>query len=802
MRWRSILVLFTIAIGQHALGQDEPTKTQPVEETLQAIPVSSISPESEKVLSTIKSDYLPRIRDSILGSLQPQIDSLDIRMKDVIDLTQYAIDQNFNTDISESFISKWDYLINDIKKELDRITDYTKNLEDIRNEIISTRKLWSFTSEQFENEELNADEAKGRIRLILAELTSIEKELTDSLNKALDEQNQLVDLKLSAESHMENQISFLQKELSTLIAERSEPIWRMRRDSLSSIRNDASNEFYYSYNREEARRYLDEQHTTFYWILAILAGFLLLLYWMIARFKELDQLEESIASIGKGIFRRPIFAALFFTSISAIPFLIDSPIFIALPMVFIIIFSFLFLVPVTIVAFFRFPVYVFAIIYVFFLSQDLILLDDYDHRIYHLTLNFFLLGFLGWFRVKQRRSEPFLSINSIWFGLLKTITPVFLLLSFIGLFANLLGYLYLSYLINGAIVRSFFIAIVFGLVYTTFTAVFTLFMYTPLAEKFNLLFKYRDYIIKRIKTIFQVLYIFFWLRFTLSSLHLLLPASDMLAEFMLLGITLEDFELTIGSFLSFILIIFAAWLISNFVRLLLQDEILSRFNMAKGIPMAIASITYYTMFVIGLIMALIALGFDITHLSVLAGALGIGIGFGLQNVVNNFISGLILIFERPITVGDIVNLQTIEGKVISIGIRSSKVEQYDGSVLIVPNADLISNQVVNFTLTDDKRRFILPIYTDTEADPAKVLEIMTAAAVSIKDVISDPAARSYFTGTEDQSRVFKLYFWVSGRMFLQTKSDVTVAVHKMLAENGIAVKAQKEVKLRKEEGDK
>ena len=791
--------LLVIVMSTGLYSQDQEAKPKAETPKIEAIPVSKISAESEKVLSTISSQYQPAVRDSVIQQVKPQIDSLHTRMEGVISLTQYVIDQNFNADINESFITKWDQLISNIKEELDRITDYTDNLDDVRKEMIETRKLWNFTSEQFESEEFAADEAKSRIQLIINELSTLENELNDSLNKALDQQNQLVDLKLAAESEMESQRSILQKELSALIAERSEYIWNMSRDSLSGTRNEASNEFYYSYNKQEAKRYLDENVQLFYWLAAILIGFLLLLYGMMARLKEVDQLEESIADIGRGIFKRPIFTALFLASISAIPFLMDSPIFIAMPLVFVIVLSFVFVVPVTIVKYFRLPVYGFVIIYFYFLSQDLILLDDFDHRIYNLFLNIALILFLGWFRVKQRHSEAFISVNSIWFGLLKTITPVFLLILVIGLFANFLGYLYLSYLINGAVVRSFFIAMVFGLVYTTFTAVFTLFMYTPVAEKLNLLFMYRDLIIKRAKALFQILYIFFWARFTLASLHLYLPTLDLLNELLEVGVMLQDFEITIGSFLHFLLIIFAAWLISNLVRLLLQDEILARFNMAKGVPMAIASITYYTMIVIGVIMALIALGFDITHLSVLAGALGIGIGFGLQNVVNNFISGLILIFERPITVGDIVNLQTIEGQVISIGIRSSKVQQYDGSVLIVPNADLISNQVVNFTLTDDKRRFILPIYTDTDVDPAKVLEIMTEAATSVPEVISNPPAKSYFTGTEDQSRVFKLYFWVSGLIFLKAKSDVTVLVHQKLEENGIVVKAQREVKLRKEE---
>ncbi len=792
-----ILLLFSLLIwvAQPIYAQDDNAISDESEEALEIIAISDIPAQSAEVLKTINSKYKPAVEDSVIQDIAPVTDTLRLGMNEVIALTQYAIDQKFPADISESFISKWDDLIRKIDGPIDEISTYTKRLEEIHDEINKTRELWNLTAMEFESDEQASLEASNRVRFVLDELSKIEREVNDRLNLALDQQNRLIDLKLEATDRMKSQKSFLQKELGTLLSEQSEYLWQMQKDSASADRKKEGSEFYYAYNRSEAKRYLHENPLKFIYIAAILMGFLLLLYLMKAKLEEFDRFEPSIADIGRGIFKRPIFAALFLASISSIPILMGSPTFVGLSLVFVIVVSFIFLIPVTIHKNFRVAVYAFTLIYILFLFQDLILLGDYNYRINQLIFSLILIAFFWWFRRKQSMfavaSEP----KSIWFGLLKIISPIFLVILVGGLLANFIGYLYFSYLISETVVRSFFIAIVFGFVYTTFKAVFTLFLFTPLAETSNLILKHRDWLIKRAKVLFQFFFIILWLRFTLDSLHLLAPTINLFDDIKAVGVDLDDFELTIGSFVNFGVIIFSAWLISNMVRLLLQDEILSRFPMAKGIPMAIASLTYYTLMVIGLIMALIALGFDITHLSVLAGALGIGIGFGLQNVVNNFISGLILIFERPITVGDIVNLQSIEGKVISIGIRSSKVEQYDGSVLIVPNADLISHQVVNFTLTNDRRRFILPIYTDSNANPEKVLELMNEAAGRVPEVLPNPPARSYFTGTEDQSRVFKLYFWVAGTVFLKAKSDVTLAVHRLLSENGIEVKTHKEITL-------
>jgi len=148
----------------------------------------------------------------------------------------------------------------------------------------------------------------------------------------------------------------------------------------------------------------------------------------------------------------------------------------------------------------------------------------------------------------------------------------------------------------------------------------------------------------------------------------------------------------------------------------------------------------------------------------LVGALGIGIGFGLQNIVNNFISGLILAFERSVPVGDIINVTGHEGEVQKIGIRASVIKQYDGSEVIVPNADLISSKVVNWTLSKYTRRLILTIHTHKDTDIDKVLKLMKDAVSKVEFVLKKPEAKSYFHGIKDKELEFALYFWASGNI--------------------------------------
>jgi small-conductance mechanosensitive channel len=142
-----------------------------------------------------------------------------------------------------------------------------------------------------------------------------------------------------------------------------------------------------------------------------------------------------------------------------------------------------------------------------------------------------------------------------------------------------------------------------------------------------------------------------------------------------------------------VITVWASFLISKFLRFLLEEDVCHHFNLVRGIPYAISTMLHYVILLLGFFVALGALGVDLTKLTILAGAFSVGIGFGLQNVINNFVSGLILLFERPIKVGDVIEVGGHVGEVSRIGIRASVIRTADDSEIIVPNGALISSQV-------------------------------------------------------------------------------------------------------------
>jgi len=246
-------------------------------------------------------------------------------------------------------------------------------------------------------------------------------------------------------------------------------------------------------------------------------------------------------------------------------------------------------------------------------------------------------------------------------------------------------------------------------------------------------------------------------------------------------------KLTLGGALAFILAIWASWLLSRFSSFVLDTEVFPRVRMPPGIPFALATFTRYAVLFVGFVVALGMIGFSLDRVTILVGALGVGAGFGLQNVINNFVSGVILLFERPIRVGDRIQLEDLVGDVTRIGMRASRVRTLDGIDLIVPNADFISSRVANWTLADHARRISLPVGVAYGTPPQRVLELLDHVARTHPEVLASPEPEVLFLGFGDSSLDFELRVWTDGRLIYRVQSDLAVATCDALEQAGITV---------------
>jgi small-conductance mechanosensitive channel len=274
---------------------------------------------------------------------------------------------------------------------------------------------------------------------------------------------------------------------------------------------------------------------------------------------------------------------------------------------------------------------------------------------------------------------------------------------------------------------------------------------------------------------------------SLRAFGLGLPAKRLLDSVLDAKATVGSLTISPASILAFFLVLWVTSLVSRLLGFVLAEEVLPRFDLRRGTAVAISGTTRYLVLFAGFVLAAGVAGIDLTKFGFLAGALGVGIGFGLQNIVSNFISGLILLFERPIQVGDAVEVSGASGTVTQIGIRASTVHTFDGSDVIVPNADLISKSVTNWTGSNPNRRFDVPVGVAYGSGMETTAQALLAAARRTPGILPGPAPEAYFQSFGESSLDWALRVWVRMEDSPKALSDLKRAVSEELAKAGLEV---------------
>jgi small-conductance mechanosensitive channel len=254
------------------------------------------------------------------------------------------------------------------------------------------------------------------------------------------------------------------------------------------------------------------------------------------------------------------------------------------------------------------------------------------------------------------------------------------------------------------------------------------------------------------------------------------------------GISIGALSVTLGGVVAFTLTIAAAPFIAQVINAVLEEGVYPRARLSRGMPYALSTMVRYAVFTLAFIAALAAAGVQLSQLSILLGGLGVGVGLGLQDFVKNFAAGLTLLFERRVHVGDAVQIPSREvfGRVLQIGMRAVVVRNWDGAEVIVPNMDLVSGAVTNWTLSDELRRIELPVGVAYGTDPERVIAILCEVAASHADVLDSPAPLALFLGFGASSLDFVLRVWTD-REYDRTgpiRSQLVLATYRALREAG------------------
>jgi len=394
-----------------------------------------------------------------------------------------------------------------------------------------------------------------------------------------------------------------------------------------------------------------------------------------------------------------------------------------------------------------------------------------------------------WFFTWAYRKRPFAGMIEHKFisGLFRILLIGFAMMLSLSVIANLLGALRMAEYLTLVPLQITLLALAIQLSTRLFAAIFYMVLASNYVQKLHVIREEFQVIYKKIQWLAGFIFLLIFISIALRILMVKDLVFDWGREVLTDGIEIGKITISLGSILTFFFVIWLSIVISKIISSVLAKDVFSRVKTSKGMPETVILLLRIALISCGFLLAAAASGMQLTNLSIVLGAFSVGIGFGLQNIFNNMVSGLILAFERPINVGDVVQVGELMGTVRSIGLRSSKVKSFDGAEVIVPNGNLISNEMINWTLSDSNRRMDIRVGVAYGTDPEKVLAIMEQIAEEHEDVRKKPAPRGYFIGFGDSSLNFRLLAWVNLDNRLEVESEINVLINKKLAEAGIEI---------------
>jgi small-conductance mechanosensitive channel len=388
------------------------------------------------------------------------------------------------------------------------------------------------------------------------------------------------------------------------------------------------------------------------------------------------------------------------------------------------------------------------------LMTDLLVLFDLPQPLMRLYVFFVVVSCLALFilfKVKNKKSRN----KPKWFRWGMAIGASAL---FVILLAEINGQAELAFFVFSASMKTLFEGLLIWIIYMISLGIIGLIFYFA---PFKLLHNNVDQFLQMLRPVLIVtgaLTIFSSILVTWRIFPSATAAMDYLAN---LGITLGENHISLGQLTDAIVLFYGAFCTSKSIKAALVQSIFPRYKVDKGIQLSILRLLHYAIMLIGVLLFLGTIGFSLTSLTIIGGALSVGLGFGLQEIVKNFASGLILLFERPIKVGDTIQVGSELAEVKELGLRATVVQTTNNAEIVMPNADLITGQVMNWTLHQRQVRITVPIGVAYGSDVEKVLGILLSCGNDHPEVLNDPAPSALFSSFGASSLDFELRVFIA-----------------------------------------
>ncbi len=683
----------------------------------------------------------------------------------------------------ENLLRAWYSYGNKFNTSINNIADRINELESVQSELNAELDQWQKIREflKEENYAIELQQNTDSIVVVLNQTLSTANTLTDSLYVIQKRQSQLI-------VFIDEMIRLLESEQkiyqSNYFILDSRPIWEGidSTTNVEQLRPGVTRNFKETYNILSI--YLRSNITIvmiqLLLIIALIIGFVLIGKMWPSEKLDIDSKREMQAGV---ILNHPFFSSLIIGIIISIFFYSNRPLILGNFFALLMMISSVVLLPALTTKKIKLPLSLLFVLYIVLLIQHFLPANSFLNRIISLS-QCIAVSYIIYYVLKIKNELNLTKKGKIVVNIFLRVYGLLVLAAFIS---NIIGGVKLSNFLINSTIRTLSFSFVVVTIVIILNSMMILFAKGNNTKSFPMHEHLKNLIDKHIRPFVNWGAFVLWFIGVLIFFRLSRPASDWIDQVMDTEFMISTVSISIGGIISFFLIVFFTYLATSFIKSIFKDEWVLNSRLPRGTADAMSMLIRYLIVAFGVYLALSAIGLNMNELGFMAGALGVGIGFGLQNIVLNFIAGLILSFEHPIHVGDMLEVDNDLGRVTEIGVRASKIMTYNGSEVIIPNGLLISNKVINWTLTNEKRRLVISFRTAFDANPTEVIGILKNVAEKNVNVIKYPDPMALFNGYGTSSLDFTLYCWVEFNQSFITKSEIAVSAHEALAEAGIHI---------------
>ena len=516
-----------------------------------------------------------------------------------------------------------------------------------------------------------------------------------------------------------------------------------------------------------------------------LAFMIVIVGWILYnRLKTIKHLEhkEIIVDHTKFVYRNPLISA--FLIVTTI-----TPYFYNHPPVFILECAFIVTIILVLVlvrkyfplSLFHFLFQLFFLTLIYSLSNLLVQITNADRYIILLLSIISIVSAVRFFIKSKKEPEGHLRYTHI-------VLVVFILLQLISLVLNITGRFSLAKIVGITAVFNLWLTMSLYFIIRIIIQVLFLQLHTKKAEASFISHVDYNTLQKKFRSVLVIFASLLWVFFLLQNLNIDDWVHDILLDILNQQRTIGGATFSYGGFVTFFIVIWLSSLLSKVISYFydVSSHYSNDISALKKKNRASTLLIRIGVFSIGFLLAVAASGFPIDKLTIIFSAFGVGIGFGLQNITNNLVSGMILAFEKPIQIGDIIEVNNRTGTVKEIGIRSSKLSTGNGSEVIIPNGDLISQNVVNWTLSNTNRQVEILVSVAYGTDIEKVTKLLKDMLTNRNDIMTDPAPAVFLSDITDKAVNFKVFFWAADIAdFFELRSRALGDIYESFIKEGI-----------------